>query len=184
MWSPFCLLLSPAALLKRATPGSPSNGHRFIHEGWILGTTRTEIRARLGPPIATRVEAIKNQHDPERTDALHVLQYDGLVLAFWVGNEEPEREFLTDISVTSARYELGWSIRVGDRKERVVRRLGSSFTPVRGPDLRPWMPGAEPACEDDACAYRYTDHAGHESHVYFSFRAGRMSRVDWVFGVD
>ena len=170
---------------QRAVLGSPSGSQRFINDGWVLGATRVEIRARLGPPLAVRVEPIKNQHDPDRTDAVHVLQYDGLALAFWVGNEEPEREFLTDISVTSARYELGQGLRVGDRKEQVVRRLGSNFTPVRAVELRAWMPSAEAKCDNDACAYRYTDHTGSaSSDVYFSFRAGHVSRIDWVFGVD
>jgi hypothetical protein len=43
------------------------------------------------------------------------------------------------------------------------------------------MPHAGEECGGDVCTYEYTDEL---SHVYFTFRDGRVSRVDWVFGVD
>jgi hypothetical protein len=103
-------------------------------------------------------------------------------LAFWVGNEQPEREFLTDISVSSGRYELGRKLRVGDRDECVIQNLGRDYTRVREPDVRSWMPQLDSRPD---FTYRYTDDDGHlESHVYISVRAGQVTRIDWVFGVD
>ena len=175
------LVLGGCAAQRARHDSSSEKSANFISEGWILGTTRAEVRARLGPPLAIRIQPMKNQHDPDRIDTLHVFEYEGLTLAFWVGNEEPEREFLTDISVTSTRYELGSELRIGARESEVIRRLGANFTRVRESELRSWMPRAEDRADD---TYRYTDDAVHERHAYFSFRAGHVSRVDWVFGVD
>jgi hypothetical protein len=102
-------------------------------------------------------------------------------LAFWVGNEDPEREFITDISVASPSYELGSELKVGAREAEVIQRLGANFMRVRESELRSWMPEAD--ARSDA-TYRYTDDAIIESRVYLSFRAGHVSRVDWVFGLD
>ncbi len=157
------------------------DGERFISEGWILGETRADVRRRLGEPLAIRVHQIKNQHDPEQIDERHEFWYEGLTLAFYVAKAGPEREFLTDISVTDRRYELGRDLKVGTPKEHVIRLLGGKFVPLRQPDLRSWMPAADRECGSDVCTYEYTDQY---SHVYFSFKDGRVSRVDWVFWVD
>lgn len=184
---PFACLLLVACVscaTQAGRSGDYSGGERFISEGWILGQTRAEVIARLGAPLTSSVDRFQNQHAPEQIDESYVFRYEGLTLAFYVVKEEPEREFLTDISVTSRRYELGWGLRVGAPMEDVTHLLGDKFVPLRRPDLRPWMPTANGECGSEVCTYGYTDDDLGENHVYFSFSEGRVSRVDWVFWVD
>lgn len=152
--------------------------------GFRLGRSRAEITASLGPPRAAAVRTIRNQHDPARIDELHDLTYDGLrVLLYRVTAED--REFITDLSLTSAKYRVKWGLGVGSAKEAVRRVLGPGFTPLAAPDSRIAPPDIGHPCDelDGVCTHRY-DGFEQRSHVYFSFRGGRVSRIDWTFSVD
>ena len=149
-----------------------------------FGKNRAEITASLGPPRAATVRMIKNQHRPSRIDELHDLVYDGLrVLLYRVTAQD--REFITDLSLTSATYRLKWGLGVGSTKEAVRRALGPGFTPLAAPESRIEPPARGPRCaeSDGVCTYRY-DGFEQKSHVFFSFRGGRVSRIDWTFEVD
>lgn len=149
-----------------------------------LGKTRAEIGASLGPPRAATVRKLRNLHDPAQTDELHELTYDGLrVLLYRVTAQD--REFITDLSLTSAKYRVKWGLGVGSPKEAVRGVLGPGFTALAAPDSRIAPPEARRRCEerDGVCTYRY-DGFEQRSHVFFSFRGGRVSRIDWTFEVD
>lgn len=149
-----------------------------------LGKSRAEITASLGPPRAATVRRLRNQHDPARIDELHELTYDGLrVLLYRVTAED--REFVTDLSLTSAKYPVKWGLGVGSTKEAVRRVLGGGFTALAAPDSRIEPPARGQRCAevDGVCTYRY-DGFEQRSHVFFSFRGGRVSRIDWTFEVD
>ena len=149
-----------------------------------LGRSRAEITASLGPPRAATVRKLRNQHDPAQIDELHELAYDGLrVLLYRITAED--REFVTDLSLTSAKYPVKWGLGVGSTKEAVRRVLGGGFTALAAPDSRIVPHEAQRRCEerDGVCTYRY-DGFEQKSHVFFSFRGGRVSRIDWTFWVD
>jgi hypothetical protein len=149
-----------------------------------LGRSRAEITASLGPPRAATVRKLRNQHDPAQMDELHELTYDGLrVLLYRVTAED--REFITDLSLTSAKYRVKWGLGVGNTKEAVRRVLGGGFTALAAPDSRIAPHEARRRCDerDGVCTYRY-DGFEQKSHVSFSFRSGRVSRIDWTFEVD
>ena len=149
-----------------------------------LGKSRAEITASLGPPRAATVRKLRNQHDPTRIDELHELAYDGLrVLLYRITAED--REFVTDLSLTSAKYRVKWGLGVGSTKEAVRRVLGGGFGALAAPDSRIEPPARGQRCAevDGVCTYRY-DGFEQKSHVFFSFRGGRVSRIDWTFEVD
>ena len=149
-----------------------------------LGKSRAEITASLGPPRAATVRRLRNQHDPAQIDELHELAYDGLrVLLYRVTGEH--REFVTDLSLTSAKYRVKWGLGVGSTKEAVRRVLGGGFTALAAPDSRIEPPARGQRCAevDGVCTYRY-DGVEQRSHVFFSFRGGLVSRIDWTFEVD
>lgn len=158
-----------------------TNAEQFISGGWILGQTRADIRARLGVPLAMHVDRIENRHTPGQIDEYHVFRYEGLTLGFYVVKADAGREFLTDVSVTDSRYKLGQGLSVGIPRDDVIHLLGDKFVPLSQPVLRRWMPPAAPECGSDVCTYKYTD--GY-SYVYFSFKDGHVSRVDWMFDLD
>ncbi len=53
------------------------NFEKFIHEGWILGRSRSEVVKKLGPPLQTNIEKVKNGYTPGQIDEIHHLFYDG-----------------------------------------------------------------------------------------------------------
>ena len=64
------LILAGCAAQRAGYATSSEKSANFVSEGWILGTTRAEVRARLGPPLTIQMAPMKNQHDPDRSDAL------------------------------------------------------------------------------------------------------------------
>ena len=176
----------PALAQDRGASSFQARIDELIEDGFAfpLGKTRTEITASLGRPLAAAVRRIPNQHRPSQTDELHELTYDGLrILLYRVTVDN--RELVTDISLTGVGYRVKWGLGVGSTKEEVRRVLGPGFTALPAPESRLGSPaGGRPCGESDGnCTYRYAA-SEQTSHVYFSFRDGRVERLDWVFWVD
>jgi hypothetical protein len=146
------------------------NFEKFISEGWILGKTRAEIVKSLGPPLQMKVEKLENGYTPGQINEIYHLSYEGVYVRIY---KVSEREFLTDITVTSSRYKMAQGLRVGDIKQRVIKLLGCKYQPLERPDLRVAVPKIEDGCKekDNVCTFEYTDT---RSHVYFSFKNNRV----------
>jgi hypothetical protein len=156
------------------------NFEKFIYQGWRFGKTRAEIVKRLGTPLQTKIEKLENRYTPGQMDEIYHLFYDGVYVRIYKVSEVPEREFLTDVTVTSSRYNMAQGLKVGDTKQRVTKLLGCKYQALRRPDLRVEVPELEKDCaeENNACTLEYTDS---RSHVYFSFKQNKVARIDWVF---
>ncbi len=80
------------------------------------------IIRQLGAPTNIKVKKIKNIHNPEITDNIYYLYYDGLYLIIYKGLY---KGFVSYISTTSDKYKLKWDLKIGSSKDNILRILGS-----------------------------------------------------------
>jgi hypothetical protein len=179
----YCLVTGFAQSADESEALSYWNFEKFIYEGWTYGKNRAAIIRKLGPPLQAKTEKLNNLHVPGQVDEIHHLFYDGAYVRIYRVGEVPEREFLTDVTVTNSRYKMADGVRVGDAKERVIKLLGGKFQSLQRPDLRVEVPKVENDCteKDNVCAIEYTDS---RSHVYFSFKKTGLPVSIGYFGAS
>ncbi|MFN2376228.1 MAG: hypothetical protein ABR538_06805 [Candidatus Binatia bacterium] len=154
---------------------------RFVADGWLVGIDTASVETTLGPPATVVTTKTKNRHQPKQVDSLLQWRYPGLALDFYRVNEKPPRELPVQVTVTDPRYELMYGLRVGSTRRRVERALGTSFSPLSRAEQAKLFPKTELDCDDSPCSYRYMSGP---QEVYFLFRDGRVTRIDWIFAVD
>lgn len=137
----------------------------FVYGGWnfALGESRNEIVKNLGDPLSVTSRDVQNRHNPEQTDYVYELFYDGLTVTIYRVSDTGQ-EFVTDLCVTSDRYPLNWGLTVGAAREQIVTVLG------------------EPSdATNDRCRYETPDVP---SSVTFLLHGDRVQRIDWHFFLD
>lgn len=139
---------------------------RYILKGWNfkLGKTIAEIKRNLGTPLSIIEQPVENIHDPDRTDTMYELRYQGLQVCVYTVTES-SKEIVTDLTITSSRYPLIWGLAVGSPVGDVRAILGEPVDESRG-----------------ILTYETGDAA--PSSVNFFHRNGFVYKIGWVFYID
>lgn len=152
-------------------PDIPLNSRleQFVNNGLILklGSSRSEIFNNLGNPKSTKIEKVKNIHDPELTDEIHNLFYDGLRLKLFY-SPHYKNEFIFVITVSSNKYKILWDLTVGSSKNKVRTILGAPHS-------------------EDNNVYHYiyeSPESGFQDNVYFYFSNDVVESIEWSYYVD
>lgn len=96
-----------------------------------IGTTRAELRARLGEPDSVRRGAVANLHDPAVMDSVVTLHYPGVSAEIYVASFD-RRELLASLVLSDDRHLRGESpLRMGMPVDEILLALGE---PVRRTD--------------------------------------------------
>lgn len=102
-----------SAMSRERTPGapppdSPGSALALYNALYDIGTTRREVRARLGRPITTRADTVSNRH-VDAIDSVFVWTYGELEFHFyWATPVERELLLRTRAAVTY-RSIAGWA---------------------------------------------------------------------------
>jgi hypothetical protein len=95
-----------------------------------LGSTRGELRGRLGEPDSVGVATVSNRHDPSLTDSVFTLHYPGLSAEIYRASYDG-RELLAAVVIADDRHLRPESpLRIGVTEEEVRLLLGA---PSGGP---------------------------------------------------
>lgn len=139
--------------------------NQFIYDrrDFMVGETIAEIERNLGAPLRIEREKVKNIHNPEQTDEVYELIYDGLSITVYKVTES-QREIITDIAVTSDKYPMKWGLHVGIPIHTVTQNLG------------------KPSKQGDNVYIYGTDEA--PSYVSFYHKEGIVYKIAWEFYID
>lgn len=88
----------------------------------MLGSSRQEIVAILGPPSAQRSEDVPNRHVPGEMDRMHYLEWEGLQITVHAA-PVVEREFLSGV-IATGRSAVPISSWIGRSREELIEELG------------------------------------------------------------
>lgn len=138
--------------------------------GMTFGTTRAELRERLGRPDEVESELAPNRHDASATDSLFVLHYPGL--RFSLNRPGPVgRDLLTEVVLTDRDRELPGGIRPRTTTRSVVEDiLGAPTTTI--------------PLADTLVLVHATPNPGAEEYVQFYVLDGIVERIRWIPYVD
>lgn len=97
----------------------------FLRFGTVdIGTTRAELRARLGEPDSVRRSDVANLHDPEVLDSLVTLHYPGVSAEIYVASFDG-RELLASLVISDDRHLRSESpLRIGMPVDEILLALG------------------------------------------------------------
>jgi len=132
----------------------------FMQEGpgFVIGESLSEIKKYHGEPIR------QNIHNPELTDQIYELYYEGLFLRVYHVSAT-DKDIIILVEVTSDEYPVMWDLTVGTTKEKVVEAFGE-------PD------------ETNLDTIRYLAGEFVMGFVEFTFKDGLCSRVAWHYLID
>ncbi len=136
----------------------------------IFGRNRAEIIDKLGKPVETTVERIRNRHQSDITDEIIRMLYDGLSVTIYKANYAPGKEFVWDMTVTSPRFKMPWGIDVGCSRDLVRQTLGP---PTRVKD----------AVESYDVVY-FPEGPGYINSLSFTYRDDRVSAIYFWLYID
>lgn len=117
--------IQPAAAVE-STGGTSSSVWTFAQYPLktVIGETPKQVVRKLGPPITTQEKKVENKHEPNHIDVYHELKYDGLTVFIY---ESSGQFFLHTIIVDGNNYEMREGVRIGMKKDAVLKKFG---TPV------------------------------------------------------
>lgn len=141
----------------------------FINEGPAFlekSTYKTigEIINKLGRPINIKETKAKNIHNPEVTDTVYTLFYDGLHIINYTAKAN-DKGWIQHISITKNSYNLKYGISIGSSRKFIASTLGK---PQETKDDR-WI---------------YIDSDGYEDTATFYFRNDIVTKIEWDFWID
>ena len=113
------------------------------------------------------VEPVANRHDPEQTDTLRSLIYDGLTLMFY--DVTGGAALLQEVAVTGPGYETNEGIGVGSTRVEVEAAFGSPVQTADGDPVYELFEGPE-------------DPTG--TYVRVTYEGERATALRWQFYVD
>ena len=164
------LLMITAALQPGPPPRDIASEQRqavtdFVNGGWdfALGENHDDIVGQLGDPLGVGIMTVQNRHNPDQTDRLCHLFYDGLTVTIYTVTDTGQ-EFVTDLCITSDAYPVKWGLKVGAARDQMIKILG-----------------APSEATTDRCRYEAPDVP---SSVIFHLRNDRVQRIDWHFFLD
>ena len=136
---------------------------RFVESpfAFVVGTTRDEVEKRFGRPNQYDQSVVRNPHNHKLSDVIEHLKYEGLDMRLGTfPGATPPSVALLSVSITAQKWTLKYGLRVGVSKRQVQRVL-------RWPEV-----GFEMA------TWKYQNESGTCS-LEFTFRQGRVTRIDW-----
>jgi hypothetical protein len=150
-------------------PSADAGVSLFFREGPIeLGSSRSELEARLGVPDSVHAHTVSNRHDPTVTDSVLTLYYGGLVAEILRAGYDG-KEILAGVVISDGRYlQPGAPVRLGQDTDAVRAALGAPDESDAGTLLY--------VCEE--CLV-----AGHET-VRFIMERDTVRRVEMRYWVD
>lgn len=91
----------------------------------LHGDSVKYIKKKLGSPLSEKIENVKNIHDKEQIDQIHILKYQGIeVQVLHVNNIEPY-DLLIGVKITdSDNYPIKFGIQIGSERSYVLDLLG------------------------------------------------------------
>jgi hypothetical protein len=97
----------------------------FFSEGPVeLGSSRTELEARLGVPDSVHAHTVANRHDPTVTDSVLTLYYGGLIAEIHRAGYDG-KEILAGAVISDGRFlQPGAPVRLGQDTDAVLTALG------------------------------------------------------------
>jgi hypothetical protein len=123
-----------------------------------------DLEKELGKPLNTEVHKVQNIHDPDVTDELHRLTYDGLFLEIYRA-ASTGTDLLQEIRISSAKRKIKWDLNVGASKAHVRKMLGAPSPET--PDT-----------------WTYTCREGYEDYVKFHFKGDIAAEIEWGYWID
>lgn len=129
-----------------------------------LGETRKELIQNIGNPVNETLTKVKNRHQPDITDTIYHLTFDGFEASIY---DTGGKEILLYQKITSPKYKVKYGLNIGGTKDKVIAALGN--------------PQEEP---QDQLIYCYYDEAGYQTLVIFSFTGDKITAIEWNFPVD
>ena len=138
----------------------------FMQEGpgFVIGKSLSEIKEHYGEPIRQNIINRQNIHNPEQTDQIYELSYEGLFLRVYHVSAI-DKDIIILVEVTSDEYPVTWDLTVGATKEKVVEVFGE-------PD------------ETNLDTIRYLAGEFVMGFVDFTFKDDLCSRVAWHYLID
>jgi hypothetical protein len=122
----------------------------------LFGRTRSMVEGRLGAPVDVRARTLAGDRR-HAVDVIDELAYPGVIIGVSRASARLRR-----VEISEARWTLPLGLNVGTARRRVEELLG------------------EPQALTDASAlYLYSD--AYPDTVEFSFRAGRVHRIEWLY---
>ena len=131
-----------------------------------LGHSRASIIAQLGPPTRQSFRRVQNLHDPQQTDFIHTLEYDGLQVTTY---EVPAfgKEFLFSVDVSRDYPSITSGLSFGMTEAQLIEKAG--LPSARQPSVLEYTPSGE---ESDKAV------------LEARFASGRLVRLTWSFFLD
>jgi len=129
-----------------------------------IGDNLQEIVEHLGEPIKKTVIEKQNIHNPEKTDLIEELYYEGLFLRIYHVTDM-NRDIVVTIEVTGDEYDIQHRLVIGSKKEQVLAVLGE-------PD------------EEKSNILRYLAGEYVFGAVEFSFRDDILVSITWHYFID
>lgn len=89
----------------------------------IKGNTVEEIRSNLGNPLKIEENYGRNLHNPDITDKLITLYYDGMKIEIYRASYD-KKEVLISVEIASDKHAIDYGLNVGVAKQKVIDTLG------------------------------------------------------------
>jgi hypothetical protein len=101
----------------------------FAKSGWdfelINGDSVEFIKEKLGEPISETIENVKNIHDDQQIDQIHILKYGGLEIDVYHVNMSKPYDLLVGVKITNSdNYPIKFGITIGSDRSYVLDLLG------------------------------------------------------------
>ncbi len=107
------------------------------------------MKMQLGKPSSEIVNDFRNADEPELTNQIHVLTYDGLEIHVMHVNYPEPYDIIFKLRVTNNNHPMKFDVRIGDTRDKIERLLGKGE--VDGGSMKYSV--AEPICCDTVRFY-------------------------------
>lgn len=102
----------------------------FAKSGWNFELNHNDsvayIKNEFGPPISETIKKVKNLHDAQQIDQIHILNYAGLEVHVYHVNTIDLYDFLIQVNITNSdTYPIKYGINIGSDLSYILDILGS-----------------------------------------------------------
>jgi hypothetical protein len=102
----------------------------FAKSGWDFELNHNDsvssIKKEFGPPISETITKVKNLHDPQQIDQIHILNYAGLEVYVYHVNTIDLYDFLIQVNITNSdTYPIKFGINIDSDRSYILDILGN-----------------------------------------------------------
>jgi hypothetical protein len=132
----------------------------------LNGDSAEYIKKKFGAPVSEKIENVKNIHDNDQIDQIHVLKYQGLEVQVLRVNMIEPYDLLIGVRITdSDNYPIKFGIKIGSERSYVLDLLG------------------KPSDGNGVMKY-YTEPGDTYPTVYMVFEKEKLKEIQWEWLPD